>query len=271
MRTLLVHTFLIMALIISGCNEKATNEEPQPSPIDSIPPVITNLTHSPEFPTRFDTIILSAHVEDNWSGVDSVEFRYYLTNRYFYLTTQNEADSFYAIRYPLPSGSNMKYYIKATDYAGNIAYTDTFLCNVQRFELNFLPNTDTLSVNEACTLTVWLDGAEGVFSIGTDILFDTTLVAVETAYLAEQNLLDGELLFLYNHIPGGISAGIGKAQTAEDDNVSGRGPLFHVVFTGRAPGTANIEIANSVIRTDDGELAEHIDGFYLSGATFYIF
>ncbi|MCP4582390.1 MAG: hypothetical protein GY839_12320 [candidate division Zixibacteria bacterium] len=262
-------SIISIALIVFmlGCGKKATNDDPP----DLDPPTVTNLSRVPEEPMRNESIIISATVIDSSSGLASVGFYYSILNNFFPLDTFNEADSFYAIVPELDWGRRLRYFVQALDSAGNEAVSDTALYYIPNFEIYINPATDTIAIGEQGLFSVNLDGAEDVFSISMDLIFDTTIVMVDTVMLAEPNLLgDDNVLLLYQAIPGGVSVGIGRVQTEENDNVWGCGQLFKIVFSGLAPGTASIEIADGMIRTDEGVPIDIIEDLYLLGATLII-
>ncbi|MCP4581499.1 MAG: hypothetical protein GY839_07750 [candidate division Zixibacteria bacterium] len=242
--------------LVLNCNGKPPTSDP-PSVVDpdTIPPVITNINRSPQNPIRYQPITISANVHDAESSQLHIDLCYNVFGDFTVLEAENVADSFYAT---IPGnslfwGKHIEYYIQASDSSGNVSVSDTFDYDIPYFRLYLSPESDTINVGELCSLAVNLDGAEAFFSMNLDILFDSALVEIDTLMLSDDNLLgDGDILFLYQEISNGVSTGVGRTQTEEDDNVWGSGPLFNLLVIAEAEGTVNIVPQNILIYDDEG-------------------
>ena len=122
------------------------------------------------------------------------------------------------------------------------------------FYVGLRPHENFIEIEEDIALTMSINSVEDLFAISCDLIFDTTVVTFESAFIPSSSILEAaNSIFFSNRIPNGISISAGRMQTEGNDNISGRGPLFEIAFTGLASGFSSIEIHNVMIIDEQGE------------------
>lgn len=111
-----------------------------------------------------------------------------------------------------------------------------------------------IEIEEDIALTMSINSVENLFAISCDFVFDTTIVIFESVSIPSSSILGAARSIIFSSpIDGGVSVSAGRTQTEEDDNISERGPLFEIAFTGLAAGFSSIEIHNVMIIDEQGE------------------
>jgi len=89
--------------------------------IDSYPPVISCLYHAPPSPNYNETVLVFATVTEpeNASGVQSVILNYWNGSVWTAIDMTREGDVYNATILSLPYGIKVKYWVNASDWAGN--------------------------------------------------------------------------------------------------------------------------------------------------------
>ena len=122
------------------------------------------------------------------------------------------------------------------------------------FYIGLRPRENFIEIEDDIALTMSINSVENLFAISCDLICDTTVVTFESAFIPSSSILEAaNSIFFSNPIPNGISISAGRMQTEGDDNISGRGPLFEIAFTGLAAGFSSIEIHNVMIINEQGE------------------
>lgn len=122
------------------------------------------------------------------------------------------------------------------------------------FYVGLRPRENFIEIEEDIALTMSINSVEDLFAISCDFILDTTIVTFESAFIPSSSILEAANSILFsNPIPNGISISAGRMQTVGDDNISGRGHLFEITFTGLASGFSPIEIHNVMIIDEQGE------------------
>jgi len=116
---------------------------------------------------------------------------------------------------------------------------------------------DQVSIGNQAGATVRINEIDDLFFISMDVMFDTSLIIIDSVINPPASLLGADAIGLGQPIPGGLSIGFGRTQTAANDNVSGTGDLFTIFFTAAAHGSTEFQVTNIVIRDEQG--TEHPD------------
>ncbi len=132
------------------------------------------------------------------------------------------------------------------------------------FYLGVTPAANTISVGSNAMLSVQINSVEGFFASSFDLLFDNTVVQVDTIQVSASGLLaDYDPISFYDEIENGMSVSVGLTQTEEDDDLSGSGTLLVITFEGAAEGSTPIEFENVVIIDEQGEDNPDLDNLEL--------
>lgn len=116
------------------------------------------------------------------------------------------------------------------------------------------PRENFIEIEEDIALTMSINSVENLFAISCDFILDTTIVIFESVSIPSSSILGAARSIIFSSpIDGGVSVSAGRTQTEEDDNISERGPLFEIAFTGLAAGFSSIEIHNVMIIDEQGE------------------
>jgi DNA/RNA endonuclease YhcR with UshA esterase domain len=98
------------------------------------PPQISQVSSTPSQPTHLDTVQVQARVTDD-SGVESVELYHSLNGGAYSSQPMNPIGIIWrALIYPQSVGTVVRYFVRAQDDSGAVAYSDTFSYNVLQGE-----------------------------------------------------------------------------------------------------------------------------------------
>ncbi|MBD3169474.1 MAG: hypothetical protein GF307_08320 [candidate division Zixibacteria bacterium] len=135
------------------------------------------------------------------------------------------------------------------------------------FYVSLTPQNDTVDIDSSTTLTGSINEVSNLFAITFDLLFDTSLVKVDTVMVPADGIWgsgSGLVFFQRNH--DGISIGLGKVQTEGNDNVSGSGEFFTIDFTGNSAGSAQIVYDDISIVDENGTSNSNINNLQTKSA-----
>ena len=125
--------------------------------------------------------------------------------------------------------------------------------NDDTFYLALTPQHNSTAAGRNVTLVGRINSVENLFAVSFDVNFDTTVLSFHSAYMRSENLLgtSGSIGFL-GQTEDGVSISLGRIQTVNNDNVSGRGSLFEITFAGKSAGSTTIVFDNVLIIDEDG-------------------
>ncbi len=117
------YTWQVMA--IDGAGNASDWSQPDSFGVDITPPQIDSVSF-PGDTISFDSLSIYAHVSDSLSGVAGVTLFYSFNEAPFDSMAMVQSNGWMAT-IPLPSGvTNLSYFVRASDNAGNATYSDTF-------------------------------------------------------------------------------------------------------------------------------------------------
>ena len=193
---------------------------------------------------------------------------------YLEMQQDDSISTLFSVTMPgLPLETHCNYYFYAVDEHGAEAFSGSSEFDVIYWFPTFYttPIVDSISVTESSTITVKLGRVIDLFTISMDILFDNTIVELDTLIIPESSIWgNGEPLLLFQRFDGGVTVGIGLWQTPEIDNITGFGPLFNIVLIGTGVGSTNVDFDSVYILDEEGVENRYLELIRTNPATIHV-
>jgi hypothetical protein len=130
----------------------------------------------------------------------------------------------------------------------------------ETFYIDLTPEEITSNIGDTLIFTGTINSVEDLFAISFDLIFDTSIVAFLSLSLPQNSILGQNSISFSNQIGDGVSISLGRMQTSENDNISGSGFLFEVIFIAVGSGATEIQYRDVYIidevGVENGELGE---------------
>ncbi|UCF05502.1 MAG: hypothetical protein JSV33_00250 [bacterium] len=138
----------------------------------------------------------------------------------------------------------------------------------RKLSMRIDPAQCSISMDDEIILAAKIVSAKKLFAASFDIEFDNDIIDVEDVTVPASCILGSDCTICsFNETEHGISVGIGRIQTPEDDNVSGSGTLVEIHIRAKANGSTTVSFQNVHIIDEAGNPIPRMEKLQTKHAT----
>ena len=141
---------------------------------------------------------------------------------------------------------------------------------IQVASIRLSVQSDTIDLNQTCTLTVYIEDILDMFAITFDISYEDSLINTVDMQIPASSIFTDSILSFYHVDENKTSVSIGKTQTDSNDNVSGSGIICDLIFLSVGTGTCTFHIENVMIVDEVGQTSLQLDDLELYNSDIFI-
>ncbi len=168
---------------------------------------------------------------------------------------------------------NTFFLVTASD--GELSDTLIVLVTVEEnsaFYIGLRPRDNYIENGSYISLILSINSVEDLFAISFDLVYDSAVAIVESAYIPSSSILEAaNSIMFYDHIPNGVSISASRLQSNMNDNVTGSGPLIMIDFLCLADGSTLVEIQNVMIIDETGEINPDLGNLVLKAGNILVY